>query len=178
MGDIIHALPAVASLKHNYPGSRLTWAIEPRWAPLLADNPFVDRLVFIRRDPLPPFARAGATSAFRTLRFRSRLPGPPEIRPDRHVRAPATDLRLPPDADPRARRRPLLLQQDLSHSVARRRQESRPRRLRGRGLRAQEIQPAAGDSRGDLPPGEFVLASPLAGWTSKQWPIEYYRDAR
>src|SRR3954451_22533888 len=52
LGDIVHALPAVASLKHNYPGSRLTWAVEPRWAPLLANNPFVDRLVFIRRDSL------------------------------------------------------------------------------------------------------------------------------
>jgi len=25
-----------------------------------------------------------------------------------------------------------------------------------------------------LPRGEFVLASPLAGWGSKQWPIEHY----
>ncbi len=52
MGDIIHALPAVASLKHSYPGWRLTWAIEPQWVPLLADNPFVDRVVAIRRDAL------------------------------------------------------------------------------------------------------------------------------
>src|SRR5579872_26655 len=50
MGDIVHTLPAVASLKHSYPGCRLTWAVEPRWAPLLADNPFVDRLVAVRRD--------------------------------------------------------------------------------------------------------------------------------
>ena len=28
---------------------------------------------------------------------------------------------------------------------------------------------------GDLPGGEFVLASPLAGWGSKQWPLEFYR---
>ena len=28
MGDIIHALPAVASLKHSYSGSRLTWIVE------------------------------------------------------------------------------------------------------------------------------------------------------
>ncbi len=52
MGDIIHALPAVASLKHSYPGWRLTWAVEPQWLPLLAENPFVDRVVAIRRDAL------------------------------------------------------------------------------------------------------------------------------
>src|SRR5579872_1549275 len=50
MGDIIHALPAVASLKHSFPGSVLTWVVEPRWAPLLEDNPFVDRVLFLRRE--------------------------------------------------------------------------------------------------------------------------------
>ena len=49
MGDIIHTLPAVASLKHSFPGARLTWIVEPRWAPLLQDNPFVDRLAFLSR---------------------------------------------------------------------------------------------------------------------------------
>ena len=52
MGDIIHALPAVASLKTGFPGSRLTWIVEPKWAPLLEDNPFIDRLVLLRRDTL------------------------------------------------------------------------------------------------------------------------------
>src|ERR1044071_7220662 len=52
MGDIIHALPAVASLKHSYPGSHLTWVVEPRWQPLLEANPFVDRVVPLRRDSL------------------------------------------------------------------------------------------------------------------------------
>jgi len=49
MGDIIHALPAVASLKHSFPGSYLTWVIEPKWAPLLEGNPFVDRVALLRR---------------------------------------------------------------------------------------------------------------------------------
>ena len=44
------------------------------------------------------------------------------------------------------------------------------------------IQPAKrlfplppGRPEGDLPPGDFVLASPLAGWVSKQWPMGHYR---
>src|SRR5215471_14452153 len=52
MGDIIHTLPAVASLKHSYPGWQLVWAVEPKWAPLLEGNPFVDALVPVRRDTL------------------------------------------------------------------------------------------------------------------------------
>jgi heptosyltransferase-1 len=31
-----------------------------------------------------------------------------------------------------------------------------------------------GNPEGRLPEGAFVLASPLAGWGSKQWPIENY----
>lgn len=31
-----------------------------------------------------------------------------------------------------------------------------------------------GQPEGSLPTGEFVLASPLAGWGAKQWPLEYY----
>ena len=32
----------------------------------------------------------------------------------------------------------------------------------------------SGRPEGRLPEGEFVLASPRAGWGAKQWPIEYY----
>jgi heptosyltransferase-1 len=32
----------------------------------------------------------------------------------------------------------------------------------------------AGRDEGKLPAGDFVLASPLAGWGAKQWPLEYY----
>jgi heptosyltransferase-1 len=33
----------------------------------------------------------------------------------------------------------------------------------------------AGHPEGELPSGDFVLASPLAGWASKQWPMEHFR---
>ena len=50
MGDVIAALPAVASLKHSLPHSRITWIIEPRWMVLLEGNPYVDAVLgFDRR---------------------------------------------------------------------------------------------------------------------------------
>jgi len=49
MGDIIHALPAVATLKHSFPASHLSWVVRPAWAPLLEGNPFIDRLVLFER---------------------------------------------------------------------------------------------------------------------------------
>src|ERR1700680_2610010 len=44
LGDIVHTLPAVASLKHSFAGWHLTWAVEPKWAPLLEGNPFIPSL--------------------------------------------------------------------------------------------------------------------------------------
>src|ERR1041385_508739 len=62
MGDVLHALPAVASLKHSFPRSRVTWIIKSRWLPLLKDNPFVDEII--------PFERTarGVVSAWRHAR--------------------------------------------------------------------------------------------------------------
>lgn len=48
MGDILHALPAVESLRHAHPDWLLGWAVEPRWAALLrstdGDMPLVDQI--------------------------------------------------------------------------------------------------------------------------------------
>ena len=33
-----------------------------------------------------------------------------------------------------------------------------------------------GSPEGKLPEGKFVLTSPLAGWGSKQWPVEFYQE--
>jgi heptosyltransferase-1 len=35
MGDVIHAMPAVTGLRQQFPESRIDWAIEERWSPLL-----------------------------------------------------------------------------------------------------------------------------------------------
>src|SRR5688572_18590709 len=49
MGDIIHSLPAVASLKQGFPGCKLSWAVETKWRYLLSDNPCVDEVVDVDR---------------------------------------------------------------------------------------------------------------------------------
>jgi lipopolysaccharide heptosyltransferase I len=43
IGDIVHALPAVAALGRAYPQAEIHWAVERRYAGLLAGNPYVHR---------------------------------------------------------------------------------------------------------------------------------------
>lgn len=35
MGDVLHAMPAVAALRERWPDALIEWVIEPRWLPLL-----------------------------------------------------------------------------------------------------------------------------------------------
>src|SRR5436309_820060 len=58
MGDVIHTLPAVASLKNSFPRSRVTWLIRPRWMPLLESNPYVDEVIPLDRSLGASFAEA------------------------------------------------------------------------------------------------------------------------
>lgn len=37
MGDVLHALPAVAALRQAWPAAEIDWVVDPRWAPLLVD---------------------------------------------------------------------------------------------------------------------------------------------
>jgi lipopolysaccharide heptosyltransferase I len=45
IGDIVHALPAVAALGEAFPQAEICWAIEKRLAVLLDRNPFVRRVI-------------------------------------------------------------------------------------------------------------------------------------
>lgn len=53
MGDVLHAMPAVAALREAHPDWFLSWAIEPRWRELLQGAccehmPLVDELIVVR----------------------------------------------------------------------------------------------------------------------------------
>src|SRR5579859_7569901 len=45
IGDIVHALPAVAALGRSLPEAEVEWVVESRFAELLQGNPFVKRVV-------------------------------------------------------------------------------------------------------------------------------------
>ena len=45
MGDIVHALPAVASLRAAFPRARMDWLVEARWQELLEGNPDLTNVI-------------------------------------------------------------------------------------------------------------------------------------
>jgi heptosyltransferase-1 len=174
MGDILHALPAVASLKHSYRGARVTWLVKPQWAPLLEGNPFVDRLVLLRRD-FP----GGLYRTWRDLQsesydfavdfqgllqsaFLASLAHPDRIFGFHHsqLRERAAGIFYSVKMLSAA---PHVVDRNLDLATA---------AGAASVLHAFPLPP--GSPEGQLPETDFVLASPLAGWRSKQWPLEYY----
>jgi heptosyltransferase-1 len=179
MGDIIHTLPAVAFLKQSHPDAHLTWLVEPRWAPLLEDNPYVDRVVLLRRQSF-----AGLVETRRELRaahydFAVDFQG---LLKSAMAASAAHPDRLFGFHQSQVRER--LAAMFYSHKTLCRSVHVVDRNLElaaacgGSGIQpAERLFPLPpGRAEGDLPPGDFVLASPLAGWVSKQWPMEHYRS--
>ncbi|HSH40205.1 MAG TPA: glycosyltransferase family 9 protein [Chthoniobacterales bacterium] len=44
LGDVVHTLPAVAAIREASPEAKITWVINPEWAPLLRGNRDIDHV--------------------------------------------------------------------------------------------------------------------------------------
>ncbi len=176
MGDILHTLPAVATLKHSFPHCRLSWAVEPRWAALLENNPFVDEVVPVER---------GSLGAILKTRRRLRQAGY-EVAIDFQglIKSALTAAAARPERIyglHHSQIRERLAALFYSHTVAPRSGHVVDRNLELAALAgATNILVAFpvpdGKPEGRLPEGDFVLASPLGGWPGKQWPLEHYAE--
>jgi heptosyltransferase-1 len=176
MGDVIAALPAVASLKHSIPHSKITWVVEPKWSVLLEGNPYVDSVMLLDRRTF-----SGLGSAWRELRaarfdlavdfqglIKSALVAT-IARPERifgfdaaHARESAASWFYSTKVQIRG------------HHAVERNLDLAAAAGASSILRTFPLPP--GEAEGRLPKGDFVLASPLAGWGAKQWPLEYYSE--
>jgi heptosyltransferase-1 len=174
MGDILHTLPAVASLKQTIPGSWISWAIEERWSPLLEGNPFVDELIFVDRSSvraLLALRRRLRHGCFETaIDFQGLLKSAlvaSFARPERIVglhrsaaREPLASLFYSATCQPHSEH---MVDRQLELAVC-----------AGATAVARTFVVPQGRPEGALPLGPYVLSNPLAGWASKQWPLEYY----
>ena len=176
MGDILHTLPAVEMLHRAQPQARLYWIAEERWHPLLKGHPALAGLL--------PFNRRSWTALKATRRS---------------LRALELDLaydfqgliksglvawqsgaaRVIGAARTRESLARLFYTERVTthatHIVDQHRSLTNPDRQGGDlAAPALPVWLPEGVSEGDLPAGPYVLASPFAGWTSKQWPLEHY----
>jgi len=174
MGDVIHALPAVASLKQSLAGCHLAWLIAPKWAVLLEDNPYVDEVIVFDRRRLASIWRA-----VRTLRreafdlvvdfqglIKSALAAS-LARPQSIYGFHQSQLREKPAALFYSHR----IRTTARHVVD---QNLELVRAVGAGNIVRTFPLPPGRPEGELPGEGFVLASPLGGWKAKQWPLENY----
>ena len=174
MGDIIHTLPAVASLKLSFPQSRIVWVAARKWLPLLEGNPHLNAVV--------PFDRksvAGLSATWKHLRkihpgvaidfqglLQSAIAGR-VARPDHFIGLDKHQAR---------ERAAALLYSTSVHTAGPHRVQRYLQLAAAAGAQTLTEQTwlPAGRPEGDLPSSPFVLANPYAGWVSKQWPIHSY----
>jgi heptosyltransferase-1 len=176
MGDILHALPAVRALKLGRPEAPLTWVVEPKWAPLLEQNPFVDRVVPLHRESL-----RGLLASYRALRewpYRIAIDFQGLIKSALVATASQPGRIFGFDASQvRERSAAVFYRHKIfsasAHVVDRNLDLALAAGALCGGPAVFPLPP--GRPEGDLPAGDFVLASPLAGWASKQWPLAHYR---
>ncbi len=175
MGDVIHALPGVASLKHGFARSHVTWVTRSRWMPLLEGNPFIDELI--------PYERtaAGLRSAWRALRSRRfdlAVDFQGLVQSALITAAARVDRVAGFHRSQVAERWASLFYSNAVVTKSAHVVEQNLELVAAAGassiLRAFPIP--AGHQEDQLPDEKFVLASPLAGWGAKQWPLEYYQD--
>lgn len=174
MGDIIHALPAVASLRLSFPQQRITWVVARKWVQMLEGNPQIDEVV--------QFERRGTGALYESWRALRKIQ--PGI---------AIDFQglIQSALVGRASRPGQLIGLDRSQAreslaaifYTKQVKTAGPHRVEtnlqlaaaaGANQLTDRAWIPAGKPEGELPNEPFVFASPFAGWASKQWPLENY----
>ena len=173
MGDIIHALPAVASLKRSFPSCRLSWLVKQKWSALLEGNPYVDEVI--------PFERKSVASLLvvprlsRGTRFDLAIDFQGLIQSAILARSFGAKRVWGFDTDEVREKPAVWFYTDRAAAPSAHVVEKYIDLAESAGARRHIDFPVpAGRPEGVLPDGPFVLASPLAGWAAKQWPLAYY----
>ena len=174
MGDIIHTLPAIASLKQSFPTRPITWVVARKWVQLLEGNPYIDRVLPFDRRSLASFS--AVWRELRRLRPQTAIDFQGLIQSALIGRAASSGEFIGLDKS-------IVREKLAAWFYTRAVKAAGPHRVErnlqlagqaGAQLLTTQAWIPPGKPEGELPAGPFVLASPFAGWVSKQWPIEYY----
>ncbi len=168
MGDIVHTLPAAATLRRAFPKGEIDWLVEERWAGLLDGNPHINAAIKMARRN-PPMGELRARRYDLALDFQgllksafiSRLAGAREV-----IGFSTAGLREKLAGAFYARRAtvegPHVVEKNLGLAKA-----------AGATQSVLEFPLPAGKPPAGLPE-PFVALSPSAGWAAKRWPAECF----
>lgn len=173
MGDILHALPAVALMRRTWPECVIEWAVHPKWAELFEANPIDVHPIFIERRSAASrreaFARLRAHRYDFAIDFQGLIQSAIVSRVARRKAAYGFHRSLLREW-PASWLYSNVVNTSETHVVDR---NMALAIATGAQLGPVEFPLPKGRPEGELPE-RFVLAAPLAGWTSKQWPLENY----
>lgn len=197
MGDVLHALPAVAAMRKAYPEWQIGWVIEPRWRPLLeafcGANPIVNSVYLAetrrwKEKPLSPETLSGIAGLRQQMRegkFDLCVDMQGSIRSAVIGRmAAAAEFAGP--AEPRERQAGWLYKRKLSTAATHVVEQGCD--LLGQAL-GISLKPAGIDFPAISEAGQacdavlrnlsigktgYALIAPTAGWGAKQWPAERF----
>jgi heptosyltransferase I len=176
MGDILHSLPGAASLKHSFPHARITWVVEPKWIPLLEGNGFIDRFVLFRRNEPGSWKRTKDELRSEHYDLAVDFQGLAKSAMIAHLAKPERLAGFGPGVV-RERAAGFFYSNRVPSSAVHVVDQALDLAAGAGATNLIRAFPLPrGKPEGDLPNEPFALASPLAGWASKQWPLEYYRE--
>jgi heptosyltransferase-1 len=175
-GDVLHALPAAASMRRTIPGARLTWAIDPKWLWLLEGNPDVDVALPVNRRSVESLKAAWAYFAERPVDIAVDVQG--LIKSALLARATRARRRIGLAAPFLRERAAGLFYTEQIAPEAKHVVDWNLELARAAGATTAifDAPIPAGRPEGELPTKPFVLACPFAGWGAKQWPLEHYEE--
>lgn len=174
MGDILHALPAVESLKTRFPSMAIDWVVKQHWMPLLTGNAALRQTIPFDRNQGSVWQTArrlrdaeydlaidlqGLIQSALVTKFSGakRVIGYAREALKEPLAALFYGYRVRPG----------------SVHIAKQHLDV----VRALGVTDSTLRCtlSPGEDEGDLPDGGFVLANPFAGWRSKQWPLAHYQ---
>src|SRR6266849_2226584 len=154
--------------------SHITWAIAPQWAPLLDGNVFVDRRILLDRTSVAGLLRSRKELRREPFHFAVDFQG---LIKSALVASVAGPDRIFGFARSQVRERPAALFYSSYAAPASKHMVDRNldlARAAGASSQLYVFPLPPGEPEQPLPDRDFVLACPLAGWASKQWPLEAY----
>jgi len=184
LGDLVHALPAVAAIRAAWPEARIDWLVDGRYAELLELVPVIDRTIVTGGGtgrPVLPVIRALRRARYDlAIDFQgllksailARLAGAQQTAGfvPGQLREPLAGVfytrRIPADDSGHVVRKNLSLVEALGVSV---REIAAPLKTTASLVPGQVRRLLGIDAA-----GRFAVINPGAGWPNKQWPADRY----